>query len=173
MDSISNNISNIDPVRTVMSQNNINKAYNLPLNNIISFQKQISDQDKSAIVSEQENKNSDPAAFYYQYQSDVPISLLSTTSQPYNETSKPFSTNISSSSTDENVNDNSNFTVEEINDKNQRPDLGYYIIDKNIGTAVIGKPSHKLYNIMKERLNKIYNLNLNSEPGTIVNVTCY
>jgi hypothetical protein len=169
MDTFTNNISQAAAVRTVISQNYIKKTYNLPQKDIETFQKQISQDDKSTIVSEHQDNYANTVLNNYQYQNNVPLSLLSTTSQPYNETSKPIQAEESSAEADEI--DPTDYTVEEINDNSQKPGLGYYIIDKDMDAS--GKSSQKISNPMRDRLNKIYNLNFGIEPGSIVNVTCY
>jgi hypothetical protein len=171
MGAISNNISQLASVRTVTNLNYINKTYNIPQKNIADYQKQITEQDKNEVVNRQQNKYPNPASFNYQYQQSVPLSLLSAAGQPNNETAKALSTNNNSFITDES--DNSDYTVEEINDKSQNINLGYYIIDKNMGAASGGNSTRKLSNPMKDRLNKTYNLNSGIEPGTFVNVFCY
>jgi hypothetical protein len=170
MDTFTNNISQAAAVRTVISQNYIKKTYNLPQKDIATFQKQISQDDKSTLVSEQQEKYANTVLNNYQYQNNVPLSLLSSTSQPYNETAKTVPTEERSSEADEV--DATDYTVEEINDSSQKPGLGYYIIDKDMDTSS-SKTAQKISNPMKERLNKIYNLNFSLEPGSIVNVTCY
>lgn len=171
MDTISNNTSQIASVRTVTSLNYIKKTYNIPLEDTKSFEKQISEDSKSTVISEQKSSQSNSALYNYQYQFNVPVSLLSTAGQTYNETTNPLAKTEKSLQQDES--ENSDYYVEESNDKNQKAGLGYYIIDKNIGTKSGRKSSQKLSNPMRDRLNKIYNLNFGIEPGTIVNVTCY
>lgn len=171
MDTISNNPSQIASVRTVTSLNYIKKTYNLPQEDINSFEKQISEEAKSTIVTDHQNNSSNPASFNYQFQHSVPVSVLSTTSQPYNEITKPLVNDELSPSNDET--ENYKYYVEDSNGKPQKTGLGYYIIDSRLATTPKGKSSQKLSNPMRDRLNKIYNLNFGIEPGTIVNVTCF
>jgi len=171
MDTISNNISQIASVRTVTSLNYIKKTYNLPQDDNNSFERRISEETKSTIVSEQQNNSSNPASFNYQFQHSVPVSLLSTANQPYNEATKPFKNDEVSTTKDDT--ETSDYYVEDSNGKTQKNNLGYYIIDSRIATTSKGKSGQKLSNPFRDRLNKIYSVNYGIEPGTIVNVTCY
>jgi hypothetical protein len=169
MDTISSNISQVASVRTVTSLNYIKRTYNLPVDNNNSFEKKITEEAKNSIVSEQQDDNFTPASFNYQFQHNVPISLLSTAGQTFNETAKPLVSKSSPTSNDKA--ENSDYSVEETNEDGQQNVSGYYIIDKN--AAVSSSKLQKTPSPMQARLNKTYNLNFGIEPGTIVNITCY
>lgn len=169
MDTISNNISQVASVRTITSLNYIKRTYNLPIESNNSFDKQITEDTKNTIVSEQQDNSSNPALFNYQYQNNVPVSLLSTAGKPYNETTKPLVSKDNSSSNDEA--EDSDYYIEEANESARQNVSGYYIIDKN--AAVSGSKLQKSRSPMQARLNKTYNLNFGIEPGTIVNITCF
>jgi hypothetical protein len=162
-------MNQIVAVRTITSLNYIKKTYNLPHVDVNSFEKQLSEEAKSTVVSEQQNSYTNPASFNYQYQNNVPV--LSTTSQTYNETAKAPVSNEDSSAKDES--ENYDYYVKEGAEKSNPTSLGYYIIDNSLNSASGAKTSQKLSSPMQDRLNKIYNLNFSIEPGTIVNVTCY
>jgi uncharacterized protein YkwD len=170
MDTISNNTSQIAAVRTITSLNFIKKTYNIPQNVIKSFANQISDATKNSLVTEPQNNYANPATYNFQYQPNVPVSLLSTADQPYAYTEKSLANSESSSLNDES--ENSDYYVEESNEKKKHTNLGYYLIDNSLGTSSSGKSTQKASNPMRDRLNKVYNLNFSIEPGTIVNVTC-
>ena len=169
MDIVSNNIPQVSSVRTVTSLNYIKRTYNLPVESNNSFDKQISDESKNSIVSDQQGNNVSTAAYNYQYQSNVPVSLLSTTNQPFNETVKPSIIKSAPASNDEP--ENSDYYVEEAPEKTNNKSLGYYIIDSK--APLSANRRQKLNNPMQDRINKTYKLNYGIEPGTIVNITLY
>jgi hypothetical protein len=171
MGTVSNNASQIASVRTVTSINYIKKTYNLPQEESNSFDKHFSPDEKSLIVSNKQSNSSNSASFNYQYQQNVPVSLLSTSSQPYNEVAKPFVTAENSPVKEEP--ETAYYSVEDSSGKSQKTGLGYYLVDKSIIPASGRKTSQKAANPMRDRMNKIYNLNFSIDPGTIVNVTCF
>lgn len=171
MDTISNNSSQIASVRTVTSLNYIKKTYNLPGEDRTNFENHISADDKNSIISDKSGVSSEPASYNFQYQNNVPVSVLTTTTQTFNETAKPFVNKESSPVT--NDSEFSDYFVEDSSGKSQKTGLGYYIIDKRFNAPAGGKSAKKLPNPMRDRLNKAYNLNFGIEPGTIVNVTCF
>ena len=171
MDTISNNPTQINSVRTVTSLNYIKRTYNLPQDDSKSFEKEISSDEKSLIVGEKQNNSSNAASFDYQFQNNVPVSVLLTTNQTYNEINRPLATPENSPAKTES--EISNYTIEDSSGKNQKAGLGYYLVDTHIATTSGKKASQKLSSPLKDRLNKIYNLNFSIDPGTIVNVTCF
>jgi len=169
MDIISNNIPQIGSVRTVTSLNYIKRTYNLPVDSNNSFEKQISEDSKNSIVSDQQGNSVNSAAYNYQYQSNVPVSLLSTANQPFNDTIKPSVKKNAPASNDEP--ENPDYYVEEAPEKARNTSLGYYIIDTK--APLSGTKQQKLTSPMQNRINKTYNLNFGIEPGTIVNITLF
>jgi len=133
--------------------------------NLKSSHKNASAEQKNATVSEKVNEQLPFTDYNFRLRTDVPLSKPEKSEKPFNDSKKKRTVEVEDQETGELLDSE---LVEEEKIKEDTTGKGFYM---NAGSSNPAKKRTKsIAELFQERIDRIYNIGFNREPGTLVNL---
>jgi hypothetical protein len=156
----------IDQIRFAYRQNKHDgKEESSLADSLKSSNKEISNEQRSTVVSEKINEQTNFVTYNYRLQSNTPLTKSSKSERNYNDSKKKQTVEVEDQETGELL--ESELVVEEKFKEDPRG-KGFYV---NVGSSSSEKKQTKsMSELFQEKINQIYNIGFTRESGTLVNL---